>query len=259
MPGRITNIANMLFLMMAGVFILVKELKAVSDAPGSEKSEAIVFYYFQRPPYYFTGSDGKPDGMLLKPVIDYLKKAPFDIRAIEVKSDGILHRIKANRRKVCSVGWFKNSERAKFAKFTKPIYVNKPLVVLTTLNHKKEFSSMSTLGDIFRQKDLRWGVVENFSYGSYVDDLSKKLNPQIISSNDQVHMIKMLIGRRFSYMLIAPEEVEELIRVSAEDKNSFYLFSPGGMPEGNSRYILCSKMVSNKEINTLNQILPMIQ
>ena len=229
-----------------------------SVAPSTSKADKIIFYYFQRPPYYFTGPDGNPDGLILKPVVDHLKKAPFQVSAIEVKSDGILHRIKANKRKECSVGWFKNPDRIKYAKFTKPIYVNRPLVVMTTLNHKKEFKTMSTLGDIFRQKGLKWGVVANFSYGSYVDDLSKKLKPQTIASNDQVHMIKMLLGRRFSYMLIAPEEVEELIRASGEDKNSFYLFSPEGMPEGNSRYILCSKMVSNKEINTLNQILPMI-
>ena len=257
---RFLNSINfyLFFFMIPVFFSFGAEVNGSVTGPSTKKSDKIIFYYFQRPPYYFTGPDGNPDGLILKPVVDHLKKAPFEVSAIEVRSDGILHRIKANKRKECSIGWFKNPDRTKYAKFTKPIYVNRPLVVLTTLNHKKEFKAMSTLGDIFRQKDLKRGVVANFSYGSYVDDLSKKLKPQTIASNDQVHMIKMLLGRRFSYMLIAPEEVEELIRASGEDKNSFYLFSPGGMPEGNSRYILCSKMVSNKEINTLNQILPMI-
>ena len=53
----------------------------------------------------------------------------------------------------CAVGWFKNSEREAFAKFSKPIYQDEPQVVLTAIeNHK--IKSTDTVESVLANHDL---------------------------------------------------------------------------------------------------------
>ena len=246
----------------AGYFVFVVFLnsgfslaqgKRPVNKPGPDSKE-IALYYFNRPPYYFTGKNNTPKGLLLKPVLKQLANAPINIVAKEIPSDAVLGRLRANKGRECGIGWFKNPDREKFARFTNAIYTNKPLVILTTLKKKDSFQDLKTLEEIFRSA-LVWGHVENYSYGEYVDNMVAKAKPKKAASNDQKHMIKMMVGGRFDYMLIAPEESEVFISNSGFDKNDFFLFSPDGMPHGNSRYILCSRKVEESEIAVLNKFL----
>ena len=54
------------------------------------------------------------------------------------------------------------------------------------------------------------------------------------------------------YFFIAPEEADELIRSSGLPQKSFKYVTFSNMPEGEKRFLMCSKRVDDTLIDTLN-------
>jgi hypothetical protein len=54
-------------------------------------------------------------------------------------------------------------------------------------------------------------------------------------------------------MFIAEEEAEDLIRQSGFDPTAFKFIRFPDMPAGNLRYIICTKQVSDDEIERMDQ------
>jgi hypothetical protein len=93
--------------------------------------------YFERPPYYLTTPAGDASGFLVEKTKKILQAANVNARFISLKPNKIIFIIKHANLPHCSIGWFKKPEREAFAKFTKPIYQDRPLVLLKTKLNKK--------------------------------------------------------------------------------------------------------------------------
>ncbi len=220
---------------------------------GSVSAQTLTVLYFKRPPYYDTIKN-RADGFLVELTRQIFQKANIKPIFKEIPPSRIMRTIKTPNKKVCSIGWFKNKERQGFAKFSLPIYQNKPLVVLTTRSLQHLFERHRTIKDIFSDRLLILAKIDSFSYGAIMDEWINNYAPNIheISSNQSL-LPRLIINNRASYMLVAPEEISMMLQNAKLDEKKFISLSKPDIPPGNKRYIIFSKNVEDHLIERINQ------
>ncbi len=232
------------------VFISLLTFLLVSIARAS--SYPLIVLYMDRKPYYFC-QGGEARGLLVDISRVIFHEAGIPVVYKLSSPSRILWIIKHASYPVCSLGWFKTPDRLKFAKFSLPIYQNQPLVALTTKKLCPTFKKIHTLKQLFHHKNLRWGRLASFSYGRFVDFMEHSLKPPCISiTGCQILLIRMLVHRRIDYILISPEEIGFLVRESGYRMEKFCFISLRDISQGNKRYIMFNKKVSEKIIDRIN-------
>lgn len=172
---------------------------AAADSPLS-------LLYQDRPPYYVTNPDGSVGGLVSGPVATALRKAeiPFEWKVRPGKRQ--IETIRKNRAAVCSPGWFKKPKREEFAKFSDPIYRDRPQVVVVRAAERDALPHQ-TLESLFTDKEWALGAKLGYSYGTFIDNMIAEIKPRMLRTpQDKTGMVRMLLGKRFDYMFAAPEE-----------------------------------------------------
>lgn len=231
--------------------ILVLFVFYVLVSPGFASSESLLVVYPDRPPYNYT-VDGKAAGILVELTEKIFLDANLTPNFSEMPSARILVEIQKEGSKICSFGWFKNQEREKFATFTLPMYQDTPLVALILKENAQLFEGKSSLKDIAADINLSLGVVAGFSYGNAVDEILQKANVPTVAVPQRQQLGAMLALKRFSYMLIRPVEVEELVKLSGKNSEDFQSVSLSDVQDRGKRYIMCGKGIPNDVIVSLN-------
>jgi polar amino acid transport system substrate-binding protein len=104
-----------------------------------------------------------------------------------------------------------------------------------------------------KDQALTMGKKLGFSYGAKVDGLINELAPKAITTDQSnIGMIRMLIGKRFDYMISAPEEATHLIASISTGNEDIAMLEFLDSPSGSKRYILCSESVGDGIIERLN-------
>lgn len=212
----------------------------------------ITLYYNDRPPYLVSAADGAVTGLTATPATNACKSTGIDCAWVKMPTNRQLAIVKENIGMDCAVGWFKNPEREKFAKFTKPIYRDKPTVALVS----KQFliKEGRPLEAVLAGKGVRVLVKEGFSYGAFLDDLLARLKPTIVSTAvENIQMVQMIRADRADFMFVAEEEASYLVEQAGFSIKNFRLLNFPDMPNGEKRHIMCSKQVSDDVIGKLNK------
>src|SRR5471032_1804070 len=81
-------------------------LPAAASAAAALKLQIV-----QRPPYLIVEANGDVSGIAVQPTVAAFKKAGIAVEWQAVPALRQLQRLKDNREKVCSVGWYKTRER----------------------------------------------------------------------------------------------------------------------------------------------------
>ena len=234
-------------------YLCLIALTIIALIPLTVTAEPLTVSYFERPPYYFTNNSGDAEGFLVARTKKILQTAKLEAQFLSLSPQQIIYILQHANTPHCSIGWFKKPERELFTKFTKPIYQNKSLVLLTTRSKQKYFSTFKTLEEIFSSQELIIARVGSFSYGSYVDHLLEQLTPKSkYFSKNQADLLQAIYANQASYMLVAPEEIEQMIVTAALPAAEFITITLDKVPSGNYRYLMCGQAVSNELIDQLN-------
>jgi uncharacterized protein (TIGR02285 family) len=229
------------------LFICSKPVRAESP---------IQLYYYDRAPYAVTDTQGEVSGLCAAPAASAFKQAgiPFQWKKMPFKRQ--LVTIKHNKKKACGIGWFKNTERESFARFTDSIYQDKPAVTISKKGNKA-LDQHRDLKSLFVDKKIKLLVKDGFSYGTYIDELINSYDPKIVSvvNSTNVEMLQMILSGRADYFFISEEEAEHIIAAAGYEMSQFQLQHFDDMPAGNRRYIACSQQVSPEIIDLLNRAL----
>ena len=211
-------------------------------------------FYLEFPPYYFTNTDRKPDGFLLKEADKILRAAGYSPQYEAMPAKRILQHMHTLAPAV-SIGWFKTPEREKFAKFSLPIYQNRPLQVVFLNKNRHLFDSKDTLDQILQDERVSIGLLGGYSYGAVVDHKIKAANPphQLITGG-YPQLFRMLAAERFTYLLVAPEEVDVLIKKNHLAVDQFGRMNLDDIPSGNERYLMFSKGVPSDVVLKVNRV-----
>lgn len=229
-----------------------------SQAPPREPSiahqptaDVITIHYHERPPYYVTGHFGVY-GICADPAKLVFNKAGIPFHWQKTPAKRQLDIIKSNRAKECLLGWFKNKEREKFAKYSLCIYQDKPAIALARFDNQKIVSGRF-IEAYFSNPNLTLLRKDGYSYGRFVDKKIAEFNPeQKITIAENVGMLKMIHAGRADYFFIGEDEAEVLIASSGLPKTDFKYVRFSDMPEGNKRYILFSKKVEDEVVHKIN-------
>lgn len=235
-------------------FCLCLVFMLVQPAKGEENVEPTPFKvtYLEFPPYYFTNSQGEPDGFLLKKADAIFRSAGLEPVYESQSAKHVLMQMRGLI-PICSIGWFKTPKRELFAKFSKPMYQNEPLHVLYLKENEYRLMKMDSLRELLQDKSLTMGRVGGYSYGPVVDQLLKEYNPSVQTvAGEQPQLVRMLAAGHFSYMLAAPEEIETLISMNYLSSDLFKSKRLSDLPAGNKRYLMFSRGISDDVIVRIN-------
>lgn len=211
----------------------------------------IVLHFNERVPYAYMTAQG------VKGLTAYPAQQAFEVAEIPYQwqvtpSKRQIHLIKTNKTCGCLVGWFKNANREKFAKYTAPLYQDQLPVIITRAGHPV-LSKKQSLAEVLSDKELIMGAKEGYSYGTVLDEKIKQYAPRIDwTFHENLQMLIKVHAGRNDYFFLAPEEADGLIESSVFTKEAFDYLSLNGIPKGEKRHLLCSKQVSDKVIERLN-------
>ena len=237
-----------------GKGFLPRELPPAAQKAGggvSPDDKMITLHYHERPPYYITGPLGV-HGLCADPAKLAFKKAGIPIRWSKTPASRQLGILKANRGRDCLLGWFKNPERERFARYSAPIYEDRPTIALALAGNGKILSGRP-LADTLLASELMLLRKSGYSYGRYIDAMVSKLLPrQEMTDAENIGMLKMIHSRRADYFFISEEEAHVLTATSGLPQKDFKTVRFTDMPSGNKRYLLFSKKVTVAEVARIN-------
>jgi len=209
---------------------------------------ALDIVYEPRSPYV-TQINDSISGLVATPLIKALDEAKITYNLKNQTSKKHLKEIERNQKEICAVGWFKNPKRELFGKYTKPLYQDKPMGII--VNHKSDIKNNTDISNLLKTNNYKVLIKDSYSYGKFLDDkLKNKKVKKTTTSNDK--MASMIAKGRADFMFISYEEATSIMK-NNKYKSKLQYISLKGMPEGNKRYLICSKKVSDRIIEQLNK------
>jgi len=215
------------------------------------EADVITLHYHERAPYYMTGPLGVY-GLCADPVKRAFEHAGIPFRWEKTPAKRQLDILRANTAKDCLIGWFKNPQREKIAKYTHAIYRDKPTIALARADNPKIVSGRSIEETLVRENLILLRKT-GYSYGPFIDAKISHLNPrQEMTSAENVGMLRMIHSGRADYFFISEEEATALTATSGLLATDFSYIRFTNIPKGNHRYLLFSRQVEDAVIEKLN-------
>lgn len=238
------------------LFLFVVSVLAMFSPQLLAAEEPIILMYAERAPYIVADDDGSISGLTASPAVLAFEAAGVSYVNAAIPTNRQLSSIKANLSPSCGIGWFDRSDRRVFAQFTKPIYRDRPTVVL--MNRETALARYyDNLERLIANDDLTILVKTQFSYGKDIDSWLTTYTPNMNAVTlDNVGMLRMIIVGRADYMLMGQEEATHLmLQTDASTANDVRMLSFPDSPHGNYRHLMCSLSVPQTTIERLNQVI----
>lgn len=217
--------------------------------------ERITLHFNERPPYMVPGADGSASGLTATPARQAFAAAGIAVRWAQTPTTRQLAVIRDNEGLDCAIGWFRKPDREAFAKFSKPIYRDRPTVVLA----HAAFAAERQLADLLRRPGVTVLVKDNFSYGPMIDALLAEKRASVLrTSAENQQMVRMVAERRVDMMFAAEEEAQHLLSLAGNAAQGLRVLHFDDVPSGERRHLMCSKRVPDALLDRLNAAIPAI-
>lgn len=216
-------------------------------------AQPLTVYYNERPPYAVTQPDGQVHGLTATPAAQALRSAGIEFRWTALPATRQIATIRDGREPACALGWFRNPGREAFARFSKPLYQDRPTVALAAAG--SAFAGRR-LSEVLATPALVVLVKDHFSYGSYVDALLARIKPIVMSTTvENVQMVQMIARGRADLMFTAEEEAASLLDQAGPEVRHLQVLRFPDMPPGERRHLMCSRAVPAQLMQRLDEAL----
>lgn len=225
------------------------------DRTQDRTAERITLHFNERPPYMVAAADGTATGLSATPARQAFAVAGIAVRWAQTPTTRQLSVIRDNEGLDCAIGWFRKPDREAFAKFSKPIYRDRPTVVLA----HAAFVPERRLADLLRRPGVTVLVKDNYSYGAMIDALLAEKRAFVLSTTaENQQMLRMVAERRVDMMFAAEEEAQHLLGQAGIAARGLQLLRFDDVPIGERRHLMCSKRVPDALLERLNAAIPAI-
>ncbi len=226
---------------------------AQADAPTTHRVTPIALHYYERKPFHYTAPDGRVMGLVVTPTEQAFAEAGLPIKWVLTPANRILFELERNATADCTPGWYRKPDREAYARFSSPIYRDRPLVGLARSDTR--FPQGITARQLLGRPDTKLLVKTNFSQGAYMDALIAKMPAgQVDASPGEVSsLVKMVNAGRADLIITTQEEVELYVNQAELKMKDFRVLVFPDVPAVEMRYILCSKLVPAEVITRLNK------
>ena len=238
--------------MRPGPLLSILLALSVSGLAAEPPAELTVYYYERMP--FFGDSGGKPAGLLID-----IAKLVFDEAGTSYQFVNVpVVRFFESLRKPgnsCVIGALRTKEReAIYAYSDDFIYRDRPFRVVVNKGKRKALPERPTIRQVL-QSELRLGVAEGYVYGDWLDRKIVEYQPRLQKvniGNDSEKMHKMIIGGRFDYQFAVAEEAQHIVAEDQEHRDHLTTVEIADAPNGNMRYLLCSKGIDSATMKKMN-------
>ncbi|MEN3029762.1 transporter substrate-binding domain-containing protein [Chromobacterium amazonense] len=211
----------------------------------------LYLYYYDRPPFHFTTSDGSVSGSVANITEEILNKASIPYVWKQVPAVRILNILSQGGDNSCSPGWYKTSEREKLYNFSFPIYEGKPLVAVTRADFR--VPEVTTAVKIFSIPGINIVYKKGMVTGGYLDGILSKMptNQIHIVTLEEAGKLKMIQAGHFDLTLLTEEEAD-YYKNNSELFVNLKIIQMTDVPGGDKRFILCNKAVPAAIMEKIN-------
>ncbi len=243
-------------ILLTGVSCSSHRQETVFPAPSPTSlptDEGVIYlHYNERPPYLITTENGV-EGLTGSPTTLVFEKSQIPFQWKQTPSKRQIYILQQNTGRDCLPGWFKTTERETYARYTLPVYQEKPQIALARADNDR-IPASGTVEDFFSNAQLTLLVKDGYSYGDFIDQRIAELDPvRIETTVENSGMLKMIYASHADYFFIAPEEAEGLINASGFDLHDFKTIHFTDIVAGEKRYILCNFQIDDSTIERLNE------
>ncbi|GEM_PF-6468530 len=205
-----------------------------------EVPQPLTIEYYERPPYAWTGADGKAHGMAVDPVRAALDKAGLAFRFVAVPSSRELVDIARADHPVCAVGRYKTPQREQQAKFSGMLMEERPYAAFTRAD--LPLGGETDLADLLGKPALRIVVKLQRSYGARIDEaLASARSALMPISGNAFNAVRMVQSRRADVALLTLDEVDFVTEALGMAPSSYSIARLSGFDRGEKNYLMCSK------------------
>ena len=235
-----------------GALLAALLLSALRPAAGQEP---LTVLFSERSPYASQGPGAEVTGLTADPAAYALRKAGIPFRWVLAPPPRQLLKLEENQTRLAALGWFKNPERERYARFSRPLYQDRQIVVLALADNRR-IAAARTLRELLADPSLGCLMKLGYSYGKDLDDRIVLAHPEVLTvSVENISMVQMIHAGRADYMFIAPEEAQGVIRQAGLKAGDFQLRVFPDMPRGEKRYLMFSRKVDEDTIKAINKYL----
>lgn len=216
--------------------------------------EPLKVLYNERPPY-MVARGSEVTGLTADAATYALRKAGIPYQWVEIPSARQLFMLQENKERLAALGWYRNPERERFAKFSSHLYVDRQIAVLARTDNTK-VAAADSVAELLGSDDITLLAKSGYSYGRFLDEQIAKLEPRIMRVTvENLSMIRMIGARRADYMFIAPEEAEAAFPHAGVPPRDLRLITLPDMPHGEFRHLMFSLRVDDETIRRINRYL----
>jgi polar amino acid transport system substrate-binding protein len=211
---------------------------------------SITVYFEERAPYQMR-ADTSVTGLVGTTAAQVFKAAEVPVVWEATSMSRQMHMLRENIGASCVIGWYKNSERQAYAKFTKPIFRDGPIVAL--VRRQSAFGPDTSVHRLLTTPGLRVLLRGKYSYGSLIDGALQRIKPHTLASplpNSQ--LVELLLGNRGDLMFASEEEAVLLLSHLADKARHLQVLRFSDVMPGETRHIACTRNVPDHTIERLN-------
>lgn len=231
------------------VWLLVS---APAQAVGTA-AQPLRLLFQERPPYTSVRADGQVSGLLGTPLQDAMHRAGVVFRWEAMPSQRQLLLVQTGQAPVCGVGWFQNAERDRLGQFSRPVYRDLPMGAV--VRAEVPLTNGASLHDTLAEGRLTLLTKEGFSYGTQIDGWLATLPVRRVSTgNEPAQLVRMLAAGRADWMLVAPEEAQQMLEQFVPGSLRVVRFADVG--PGLTRHLYCNFHVPTGLMRRINDALP---
>ncbi len=227
---------------------------AESGVDSAANVQPIIVYYVQRLPFMGRDADGNLTGLLIQPVAKAFAKAGVPLAWRESSTSRQLAIIESNTGRACSLGRYMTADRAAFARFSVPFYQDARWVGLANVNFK--VSGHVRIADLMADPHVTVLLKDDLKLGPYLDGLVAHMNAKRVGiTSDFDQMIRMIEAGRADFSFITGEEETYYRDKLALNEHDIKVIHFADMPAGEKRYLMCSRLVGDAEMEKINAYL----
>jgi len=212
--------------------------------------------YNEHPPFMSRLGDDVV-GLAADPAEAALKAAGVAFVWEESPAGRQLELIRRDAESVCALARFRTPERAAYAVYSRPLYVEKSRVILGRADDAV-LASVNSLDELLADPRLTLMLKRSYSLGEIIDAKVERLAVRKWDTWVEADvMFRQIAAGRADYMFIAPEEGAYVMdEIAAETRDRLALYVIAGMPPGEARMLMCSRSTPPSVIRAIDAALP---
>lgn len=234
--------------MMAGLRLAAMvALLALARAAGADSNAAadapMTLYFYERPPFHYTGANGRPAGQFVETTERLLRRAGLRFEWVRMPANRILGTLRDGPAQACSPGWYNTPERRANFWLSKPLLRDKPLIALLRADFR--VPPLVSAKVFLQMPGVRLLLKQNFSQGAYMDTLIARMpvdQVQRVTAEVPV-MVGMLKVGRADTIITTESEAELFIRQAGLAIDEFQIVHFPDVPATEYRYLLCNRFI----------------